>query len=182
MSKKKSEERKLRRVESITIKIPALPRLSAEAIFQRFKNLRSIEKDESPEGEVVLTFSTVLEEREHSISLERNGYREYEIRLQGVEGKLGLSQALWLEEHQDEFPELMAFLVANQEGTWELRDETFIVFPATICVDEKGERSFPRLTGGDNGDRWHTSWLWICCGFDVSDRIAASVQPYQTAK
>lgn len=150
---------KLRPVETIAIRIPALPRLTAKGILRRYNLLKSVECDNSPEDEVVFNFATVLRENENSTP-----GQEYQTRLASVEGKLGISQAIWLVQHQDEFPELMAIL-----------GKVYVDFPATIAVDVDGNRGVPYLD--QDGGRWCVGWGWCGSGFDTRGRIAGSGKP-----
>lgn len=146
-----SRVRKLRSVETIEIRIPALPKSNPDDILKKYDFLRSVDKDDSPEGEVVMTFTTVLWEDEGPIS----GV-EYESRLASVEGNLGYSQAAWLVEHQDKLPrEFM-----------DLLGKIYVDFPATVAVGVGGRRCVPflRLSGG----RWFRGWRWL--GFDFRSR------------
>lgn len=151
------KERKLRSVEAVEIRIPATPKSSFSDILKKYNFLRSIEKDDSPEGEVVMTFATVLRKDESSIS-----GSEYELRLQKVSGILGYSQAVWLVEHQVELP----------KEFMELLGKVYVDFPATVAVKVDGHRYVPYLNLRDG--RWFLNWNWIGGGFYSNDRVARS--------
>lgn len=143
--------------------IPALSRLAKSEICSKY-GFKSVECDNSPEGEVVMVLETVLRNGESSID-----GKEYEMRLRTVSGQLGLSQALWIVEHQDELP------------SWfmELLGKVYIDFPATIAVYSRGYRRVPCL--GRGGSRWSLGWYWLDGGFDSNGRVACSRPPAERA-
>lgn len=152
------KERKLRSVEMIEVHIPATPKSNSKSILKKYDFLRSIEKDDSPEGEVVMTFATALRgEDENSIS-----GSEYELRLQKITGILGYSQAVWLVENQDKLP----------KEFMDLLGKIYVDFPATIAVSVGGGRCVPflRLRAG----RWFLDWHWLEDGFSSDGRVARS--------
>lgn len=151
------KERKLRSVEGIEIKIPAIPKSSSNDILKKYNFLRTIEKDDSPEGEVVMTFATVLREDENFIS-----GKEYQTRFVGLDGKLGYSQAVWLVENQDSLP----------KEFMELLGKIYVDFPVTVAVDVDGCRYVPYL--GLRGGRWFLDWSWLEVAFSSIGRVARS--------
>lgn len=153
------KERKFREVESLEIRIPAIPKMTAKQILEKYPFLRSVLKDDSPESEVVLTLTTVLEKDEDRIS-----GNDYKVRLKSVRGQLGLSQVVWLVEHQDEFPEFMA-----------LPPKICIDFPGTIAVDVQDLQDIPYLY--QNNGRWLPRWYWLGRNLDSDCRIAVSLPP-----
>jgi len=141
---------------TIEIRIPALSRIAKSEICSRY-GFKSVERDNSPTEEVIMVLESVLRDDENSIS-----WREYESRLRTVSGQLGLSQALWVVEHQDVLPaEFMALL-----------GKVYIDFPATIAVCSDGYRSVPFLN--QNGSRWYLNWHWLDNGFSSDGRVARS--------
>lgn len=135
------------------MKIPALKKIK-EDLQAKYPFIKSIEKDESPTKAVDCNFISVLKNGESGINGE-----EYQKRV--PKNVLGLSQAVWLLEHQDKFPELK-----------ELLGKVYIDFPATIVVDARGYRDYPCLNR--LGKRWTLHWYWIGYGFDSRGRIAVS--------
>lgn len=122
----------------LEIRILALPRTPASEICRKY-GFRSV-VDNSPETEVVMVLKT---------------------RLQTVSGTLGLSQALWVVEHQDELPvEFMALL-----------GKIWIDFPATIAVFSYGRRMIPFLDQ-DGSSRWYLYWIPLSSRCDSGDRVA----------
>lgn len=138
----------------LEIRIPALSGLTKSEICRKygFKDV----VDNSPMTEVVMVLETVFRDGERSIT-----GSEYEDRLKSVSGTLGLSQALWLIDHQDEFPEFMALL-----------GKVYIYFPATIVVFGDDSRRVPFLDRC--GARWHLGWRWLDGGFGSNGRVARS--------
>lgn len=146
----------LRETGDLTLTIPALPRLTLEALQSRWDWIKSIEKDDSPLEPVKLALSTVLKKGEGKIS-----GPECQLRLASNQSVLlGLSQALWLEEHQAEFPELMVLL-----------EKIYIDFPATIVVACVGYRLFPCLLGGSK--HFRLFWFWLDGAFGPGGRVAS---------
>lgn len=137
-----------------TLQIPALSRLTLDQIQSRWKWVKRIEKDDSPTESVALTLATPLRVGEKSID-----GAEYQLRLAN-QPVLGLSQAIWLEEHQSEFTALMALL-----------GKAYIDFPATIAVSGADcRRRLPYLRKG--GERFKLSWHWAGRGFCSFGRVA----------
>ena len=151
------KERKLRSVETVEICISATPKSSSKGILKKYDFLRSVEKDDSPEGEIVMTLATVLREDEGSVS-----GSEYELRLQKISGILGYSQAVWLVENQDKLP----------KEFMDLLGKIYVDFPATVAVDVDGCQCVPYLHSSVG--RWFLGWRWLVGGFRSHDRIAGS--------
>ena len=141
----------------LTIEIPALPRPTLEEVQTKFVWIRSIERDTSPIDAVTLTLTTVLQSTEGSIS-----DKEYERRLAPKHDQLlGFQHAVWLVEHQDEFPDLKPLL-----------GKIYIDFPGIVAVPRLSRRSFPSLYQGDG--RWRLRWRWTGYGFNDYGRVAVS--------
>lgn len=141
-----------------TFVIPGLPRVSASEILRKY-GFKSVERDNSPTKEVIFSLQVVLREDATSIS-----GQEYELWLQSVAGQLGLSQALWLLEHQEELQEFMALL-----------REINIDFPATIVVDRFGDRCVPCFGLSDR--RGSLYWSRLSHGCSFVGRVAVSYRP-----
>ncbi len=141
----------------LTIKIPTLPRPTLKEIQERFLGVRSIERDSSPTKELTLKLVTVLREGENSI-----GGKEYECRIAPKQDiVLGYQQAVWLEEHQDEFPEFMALL-----------GKIYIDFSGLVVASGGGGRSVFCL--GRRGGRWCLRCGWLGSDFGRGGRVASS--------
>lgn len=153
--------KQLKQMETVTIQIPALPRPTLEVVQGKLSWVKSIEpgSDTSTEEAVTLKLYTVLQGEETSIDGD-----EYERRLIAQTGKLGFQQALWLEEHQAESPELMALL-----------GKVYIDFTGIVLVDGDGYRGFPYL--GDGGERFKLNRHWIEYGFSSLGRVAGAGEP-----
>jgi hypothetical protein len=122
-----------------------------------FDWVKSIERDTSPVEAVTLRLFTILREGETSV-----GGAECERRIAGkLNIILGYQQAVWLVEHQDEFPEFMAML-----------GKIYIDFSGLVVVNSYGSRSFPFLDR--SGERWYLIWNWIDDGFGSDGRVASS--------
>lgn len=130
----------------LTISIPALPRPTLNELRKKFPEIRKengIKRDDSPTTPVTLHLASVLiPGEEECIEGEKYERRLLVPRMQGL--LLGYQQAVWLVEHQDEFPALMA-----------LREWVCIDFPGLIVVDEGGRRCVFCL--GFGGKFWHLS-------------------------
>lgn len=147
-----------RETGEFTLQIPALPRSTFEEIQKRFPGIKAIEGvDHSPTEAVTLKLVTVLREGESSI-----GGTEYERRIAPHQDIiLGYQQAVWLEEHQDEFPEFMALL-----------GKVYIDFSGLVVVDDGGYRGVFCLSQG--GGRWHVGDGWLSGDFFRRGRVASS--------
>lgn len=147
-------------MEEVTVRVPALPRPTLEQLREEFSWIREengIERDTSPTEAVTLKLGTVLRPDEERV----NG-SEYEQRITPkLDICLGYQHACWLVEHQDEFPELMAFL-----------GKVYIDFPGLVVVDADGDRDFPFLD--EVGERWYLGWFWVEDALDRDGRIAFS--------
>jgi hypothetical protein len=148
-----------RETGELSITIPALPRPTFAELRSKHDWIRKengIERDTSPTEAVTLKLATVLRESEGSI----NG-PEYEKRIaQKLDIILGYQQAVWLVEHQDEFPEFMALL-----------GKVYIDFTGLVVVNANGNRHFPYLS--QDGKRWYLGWDWIDDNFGSSERVAS---------
>ncbi len=149
-----------RETGELTIRIPALARPTLEQLRAKYSWIRKengIERDTSLTEAVTLKLCTVLRADEEKIS-----GTEYEFRLvPKLNVSLGYQQALWLVEHQDEFPEFMALL-----------GKVYVDFPGLLVVRAYGNRNFPYL--GESGERWYLDWNGIDSDFDRDGRIASS--------
>jgi len=144
--------------EKLTIKIPALPRPTLKEIQAVFPWINKIDRDTSPTEASTLQLATVLSEGELSI-----GDEEYERRRVAMRTTifLGYQQAVWLVEHQDEFPEFMA-----------LGGTIYIDFTGLVIVDGVGGHDFPFLVR--RGARWKLDCGWSGRGADARGRAAFS--------
>ena len=141
----------------LSIPIPALPRLTIEEIQKKFSWVKSIERDTSPTEAVTLNFATILRPEENQV----NG-TEYERRITPkLDILLGLQQALWLVDHQDEFPAFMALL-----------GKIYIDFSGLVVVRGDGNRG--RFSLRQGGERWSVNWDWLGNDFDRHGRLALS--------
>ena len=147
-----------RETGEVSILIPALPRPTLAELQAKFPWIKSIEADTSPTEAVTLKFATVLRPEETNAI---NG-AEYERRLTPkFDGTiLGYQQAIWLVEHQNEFPELKPFL-----------GKIYIDFTALIVVGADGGRFYPCLLQDD--ERWDLDWYWLDDDFASHGRVAA---------
>ncbi len=150
-----------RTTHELSIHIPALPAMSLQEIQawsnERFSWVKSIERDSAPTEAVTLTLVTVLREGEDRIP-----GKEYERRIAPHQDLiLGIQQAIWLEEHQDEFPEFMALL-----------GKIYIDFSGMVVVDGGGSRHVFCL--GQGGGRWYVGYGWLGRGFGRLGRVASS--------
>ena len=139
----------------MTIQIPKLKKPTLQELKAKYPWIHSIESDSSPEEAVTLELDTVLEARENYIS-----GKEYEKRRKDIP-VLGYSQAEWLVEHQDEFPELKAEL-----------GKIYVDFPATMGLLGDGYRFFPCLR--QDGARWNLHWYWLDDDLNSRGRMARS--------
>lgn len=146
-----------RETGEVTLQIPALPRPTFEELCKEFSWIESIESDTSPTEAVILRLGTVLRLNEERV----NG-AEYQRRIAlKLDIGLGYQQAIWLVEHQDEFPEFMVLL-----------GKVYIDFPGFVVVDAHGGRLFPCLNQG--GGRWDLDWGWVGDGLSRDGRVALS--------
>ncbi len=141
----------------LTIPIPALARLSLEEIQKRFRDIKGIERDTSPTEVVTLNLATILRSDEERVNGE-----EYERRIASkLEILFGPQQAIWLMEHQDEFPALMALL-----------GKIYIDFSGMVVVGEDGGRDVFCLNR--LGKRWDLGRDWVSGDFGRGGRLALS--------
>lgn len=130
------------------ITIPALKRIKLKDLQKKYPWIEEIESDTSTEKAVTL-----------NIRMFGNYATGKEI--EALESNLGVQHMLWVVEHQDELPELLA--TAKKEEWW------YLFFPATIVVDRDGDRRVPFCNSG--GGRWGGRWDWL--GWFYSDgRVA----------
>ncbi|HEX4104586.1 MAG TPA: hypothetical protein VHZ04_03915 [Candidatus Paceibacterota bacterium] len=152
-----SEGDSFRGTGELSIKIPAQAQPSLREIQKRFSWVKKIERDNSPTKELTLKLVTVLREGEECID-----GNEYERRIAPRQDIiLGYQQAVWLEEHQDEFPEFMALL-----------GKVYIDFSGLVVVDGDGSRSVFYLDQGDR--RWRLDFSWFSHDFGRYERVASS--------
>ena len=152
-----ASENYFRETAELSIQIPALVRPTLKQLQSKYSWIKSIERDSSPTDAVTLKPATVLRGNEKSI----NG-GEYEKRIAGkLDIILGYQQAVWLIEHQDEFPEFMA-----------LFGKVYIDFAGLVVVNANGNRNYPYLN--QNGKRWYLNWNWIDNDFNLNERVASS--------
>ena len=135
-----------------TLQIPALSRMETAKLLKKY-GMKSV-VDNSPTEAVTFSLEMVLTDQEDWITGER-----FEGRVTG-KPSLGLSQALWIIEHQDELP---AWFKALLGKVW-------IAFTATVAVGSDGFRRFPHLYQG--GERWSLDWSWFGHGVGQSVRLA----------
>ncbi len=146
-----------RETGELIIETQALPRPTLEELQEKFNWIKRIERDTSPTEAMRLQLATVLHKNEKWID-----GAEYERRLAPkLNLALGYQQAVWLVEHQDEFPDFMAML-----------GKVYIDFPGLIVVSSDGYRNYPYLI--QLGGRWDLRWDWIDDVFRSSARIAVS--------
>lgn len=146
-----------RRMEDLTIQIPALPRPTLAALQKEFTWTKGIESDISPTEAVTMELATILRPNEEAI-----GGREYERRL-GQTSYLGFQHALWFVEHQDD-PKLKKFKA--------LCEKICIDFPGLKVVGSGGRRGVPGL--GSASMRWYLSFGWLEYDFHRGGRLARS--------
>lgn len=146
------------------IQLPALKRPTRKAIQKKLPWVKSIERDISTAKKVEVEFVSVLQGSESYIS-----YPVYESRLKDAHTSLGFQHALWIEEHQDEFPELKTL---RESGIW------YIDFTGMLAVDDDGDRNFPSL--GRVGLRWELYRGWLGHDFSSLGRVAAAGKSLKT--
>lgn len=152
-----SVENLLRVTNELTLQIPALAPPTLKELQSKWDWIESIERDSSPTKAVTLKLATILRVSEGSV----NG-DEYEKRIaRKLDLILGYQQAVWLVEHQDEFPEFMALL-----------GKVYIDFSGLVVVRSGGYRNFPYLI--QSGERWYLGWRWVGRGFGSDERVALS--------
>lgn len=139
----------------MNITIPKLKKPTLKKLQREYSWIRSIESDTSPEEEVTLDLISVLKKEESYIS---KGVYEERIR---TLPSLGYSQATWLAEHQDEFPEFMALL-----------GKVYIDFSGLVVLNADGRRALPCLSR--RGERWGLYWGWLGLDFNRYGRVAVS--------
>ncbi|MEK7193364.1 MAG: hypothetical protein AAB652_01085 [Patescibacteria group bacterium] len=149
-----------RETDELTLQIPALPRPTLWELQAKFSWIKSIERDTSPIEVTTLALATVLRPDENRI----NG-TEYECRIASkLDLCLGYQQAVWLVEHQDEFPDFMALL-----------GKIYIDFSGLVVVNENGYRFVPCLSQGST--QWYLRWYWLGTHLDRRGRLAISSKP-----
>jgi hypothetical protein len=146
-----------RETGELTLQIPAQARPTLEQLKSKWSWIESIERDTSPIEAVTLKLGTILLGNEKSV----NGQKYEERIAPKLDIILGFQQAVWLVEHQDEFPEFMALL-----------GKVYIDFTGLIVVYSNGDRDYPYLI--QHGKRWCLGWRWVGGGFRSSGRIAFS--------
>ncbi|MDE2015100.1 MAG: hypothetical protein KGJ89_01050 [Patescibacteria group bacterium] len=143
-------------MEDVAVRIPALKQPTLEELRRAFSQIEKIESDSSPTDEVILRLGTLLRSDEKSIV-----GSEYERRLVSRRNLvLGYQQAVWLVEHQDEFPVFMSLL-----------GKVYIDFPGLVVLYANGYRNVPYLSR--NGERWYLGRSWLDCGFNRNGRVAS---------
>ncbi len=144
----------------LTIEIPALPRPTLAELQVVFftSRIKSIERDTSPIEPITLKLGTVFRPDE-----ERIDGKEYERRLaSNLDILLGYQHAIWLVEHQSEFPDFMAILDKKSS----------IGFPGLVAVDARDGRGFPCL--GLNYKSWYLYRDQFEFYFKRNNRVAVS--------
>ncbi len=142
---------------TLTLQLPALPRLTLETLQEEYSWINDIECDNSPTEAMTLELGTVLRHDERSSIINDI---EYERRL-GAGSYFGFQQACWFVDHQDEL-ELVAFKA--------LCGKIYIDFPGLKVVDSVGSRYIPYL--GSGVGRWCLSFRWLGLGFRGDGRVA----------
>lgn len=146
-----------RETGEVTIRIPALPRPTLTELQSKFGWVKEIERDTSPTEAVTFKLGTVFRSND-----ERIDGGEYERRItRKLDIMLGYQQAVWLVEHQSEFPAFMT-----------LSRNVYIDFPCLVVVNAHGHRRFPGFSEG--GWRWIMDWRWFENSFGWDGRIAIS--------
>lgn len=131
------------------ITIPALKRIKLKDLQKKYPWIEEIESDTSTEKAVTL-----------NIRMFGNYATGKEI--EALESNLGVQHMLWVVEHQDELPELLA--TAKKEEWW------YLFFPATIVVRRDGNRYVPYCFSV--GGRWGGNWFWLVGRFGSGGRVA----------
>lgn len=132
--------------KGVAISIPALPRPTLAELRKKYPWIREekgIERDTSPIEASILQLGTVLENNKNEDYIDGV---EYWRRLKSMRGLMGYQHALWLLEHQDEYPPDL------------FGENISIDFPGLIVVGSDDCRNFPFLVGARNGKRWFLSW------------------------
>jgi hypothetical protein len=140
----------LRDTGELSIPIPALPRPTLYELRNKYPQIEAkggIERDDSPTTAVTLKLGSVLIPGEE----ENVDGMIYEQRLLIPRRRgllLGHQQAIWVMEHQQEFPELIQLL-----------GKIYIDFPGLIVVRSDGSRDVFCLRSF--GKRWYLGWRWL---------------------
>lgn len=147
----------------VHVAIPALPQMTREEIQKVFpwkiREEKGIERDCAPTSAVTMILDTVMTDEDTGDYIAGS---VYEQRLAAkLDIVLGLQQAIWLVEHQDEFPDLMALV-----------GRIYIDCPGLVVVCGSGGRCIPYL--GKQDGRFVLDWHWVDDSFDRYGRIAVS--------
>ena len=141
--------------DGMRLVIPALPIWTAEDIRGRFEWVAQVKFGDFIDGAGTMRLGTMLEPIEMNV----NG-PTYKFRIQPrTKFLLGVKYAVFLEEHQDEFPQLA-----------HLPDSLRIHFAGVPLVDAEGQWFVPYLR--PEGGRVTLDFKRIKIGFFESDRVA----------
>lgn len=143
--------------DEVEIAIPACRRPTLVTLRARFPWIDKVERDTSPEEAVVMRLATVLSGEEKDVDGD-----VFERRLAPrLKICLGFQQAIWLVEHQDEYPALKALI-----------GKIYADFVGLVVMNEHGLRLIPCFD--DDGKRFTLSWRILAHGFRDHSRIAVS--------
>jgi len=144
------------------IHIPALAAMTeaeVRAIVPGIRKEQGIERNDAPTNSVTMRLATVVRSNEEWIA-----GSESERRFTAhIDEGMGLPQALWLVEHQDE-PDLAAFKA--------MLGKVYILFSRIIVVNENGDRYVADLYS--LGGRWCLRWYCLADSVNRYGRIAVA--------
>jgi hypothetical protein len=143
--------------QELAIEIPALPRPALRGFRRDNRWIKSIARDNSPEGKVTLIVRSPLESGEKRID-----GMEYERRLaMWPDPLLGFQHYCWILRHQMKFPSLMILL-----------GKIYIDFPGIVVLDGNGDRRIPCCL--QSGTRWSGDWNYVEAGCNHEALIAVA--------
>lgn len=154
--------------DAVVFKIPALKRPSFRDVKASLGNIRSIERDDSAEGEVVVRLATVLKSTEEKIAGTDYERRLTVLRADG--GLLGFQHWQWFLKNWNK-PEA----IPNEKVRATLKDligKVYIEFSGIVVADAFSYRFIPYAD--DDNQRWCGHWCWIDIAFCRRGRVAVA--------
>ncbi len=154
--------------DAVVFKIPALKRPSLADVKASWDGIRSIECDDSTEGEVTVRLATVLKSDEPQIV--GGDYERRLMKLRGEGGLLGFQHWKWFLANWDKPEAILDDKV--RAALKSLIGNVYIDFPGIIVVRAGGGRGIPYAF--DGGERWHGYWCWVSDAFRRYGRVAVA--------
>lgn len=176
IEKAEKQNGSFRITEDLGIRIPALPKAGVRRLWIEERDETNMydelkEEGKVPEGAVTLVLGTVLSPEEEFITSQQLEGRMHKFTWPFHKPLLSYQHALWLVEHQTEFPEFMALL-----------GKVYIDFPGVYATYNSVHTHHLRLVQMESkwGCHWGSQLLY--CGLHQLGRVAVAKEHLPEAK